>query len=79
MKRLTSLAAVLAPLIPAAAAARTATPKPAATPAQTHKVVRVIDGDTVVVQMPGGAERGRLIGVDAPELHPGTAPASKKK
>jgi endonuclease YncB( thermonuclease family) len=69
MKRLSSMTAVLV-LIPAAAHAQTAAPKPVSTPAQTHKVVRVIDGDTVVVQMPGGAERCRLIGVDAPELHP---------
>ncbi|WP_049752567.1 thermonuclease family protein [Candidatus Desulforudis audaxviator] len=33
------------------------------------RVVRVVDGDTVVVAMPGGAEeRLRLIGVDTPEI-----------
>jgi micrococcal nuclease len=69
MKRHLPTAAALL-VITAAAAAQTAAPKPATAPAQTHKVLRVIDGDTVVVQMPGGAEHCRLIGVDAPELHP---------
>jgi micrococcal nuclease len=32
------------------------------------KVVRVIDGDTVVVERDGESEKCRLIGIDAPEL-----------
>jgi micrococcal nuclease len=34
------------------------------------RVVRVVDGDTVVVLRAGREERVRLIGVDTPELHP---------
>jgi micrococcal nuclease len=37
------------------------------------KVVRVIDGDTIVVQVGGREEHVRLIGIDTPETHkPGT-------
>jgi micrococcal nuclease len=32
-------------------------------------VVEVTDGDTVVVRLPTGTERVRLIGIDTPELH----------
>lgn len=45
------------------------------------RVVRVVDGDTVVVEIPrppeglGSRERVRLIGVDAPELGRGSRPA----
>jgi micrococcal nuclease len=48
---------------------------PCAPPPQPHRflqstVRRVIDGDTVVVQLRGGRqERVRLIGVDTPEVH----------
>jgi micrococcal nuclease len=34
---------------------------------QAGRVVRVVDGDTVRVALPGGEERVRLIGVDTPE------------
>lgn len=34
-------------------------------------VMRVIDGDTVVVYLNGKEERVRLIGIDAPEVHTG--------
>jgi micrococcal nuclease len=36
-----------------------------------YKVVRVVDGDTIVVEIDGKAERVRLVGVDTPEtVHP---------
>jgi endonuclease YncB( thermonuclease family) len=36
-----------------------------------YRVVRVIDGDTLIVNIEGIEERVRLIGVDAPEsVHP---------
>src|SRR5262249_8329161 len=39
--------------------------------AKSHKVVRVIDGDTVVISLDGKETRVRLIGVDTPEtVHP---------
>ena len=39
--------------------------------AQVASVVRVTDGDTIVVEMAGAQERVRLIGLDAPEIaHP---------
>jgi micrococcal nuclease len=34
---------------------------------ETGQVVRVVDGDTLIVRIFGGKERVRLIGVDAPE------------
>src|SRR5690606_17340644 len=39
---------------------------------QTYRVVHVVDGDTVHLRSPGGGEttRVRLLGLDAPELHP---------
>jgi micrococcal nuclease len=39
-----------------------------APPAANAKVVRVIDGDTVVVERDGATEICRLIGIDSPEL-----------
>lgn len=40
----------------------------------TYKVVRVIDGDTIIVDYNGNEERIRLIGVDSPEsVHPEAA------
>lgn len=39
--------------------------------AQAHKVVRVVDGDTVIIDLDGRETRVRLIGVDTPETaHP---------
>jgi len=39
--------------------------------ATAHRVVRVIDGDTIVVSIDGKDTRVRLIGVDTPEtVHP---------
>ena len=39
--------------------------------AETAKVARVVDGDTLVVEISGREERVRLIGVDTPEtVHP---------
>lgn len=37
------------------------------TDAQTYKVLRVIDGDTIIVDKEGQSTRVRLIGVDTPE------------
>lgn len=38
---------------------------------QTHKVLRVVDGDTIIVNYNGEEERLRLIGIDTPEsVHP---------
>src|SRR4051794_2443199 len=36
-------------------------------PAPTYSVVRVIDGDTIIVVLAGGETRVRLIRVDTPE------------
>jgi micrococcal nuclease len=45
----------------------------AANPDGRASVVRVIDGDTIVVQVGGAEEHVRLIGIDTPETHkPGT-------
>ncbi|MDR7537047.1 MAG: thermonuclease family protein, partial [Armatimonadota bacterium] len=38
---------------------------------QPARVVRVVDGDTLRVALPGGTDRLRLIGVDSPETHDG--------
>jgi micrococcal nuclease len=39
--------------------------------AKAHKVVRIIDGDTVIIDLDGKETRVRLIGVDTPEtVHP---------
>lgn len=47
-------------------------PAPAPQPAQAqYKVLRVIDGDTIEIEMAGKAEKVRLIGVNTPEsVHP---------
>jgi micrococcal nuclease len=37
-------------------------------------ITRVIDGDTVVVDLGGRSERVRLVGVDTPEIHSPTKP-----
>lgn len=40
----------------------------------TAKVIRVVDGDTIVVYFNGNDERVRLIGIDTPEsIHPDTS------
>jgi micrococcal nuclease len=40
-------------------------------PADTAKVIRVVDGDTLLVEINGRTERVRLIGADTPEtVHP---------
>ena len=42
-------------------------------PGRVGRVVRVVDGDTIHVQLPGGRETVRYIGVDTPEsVKPGT-------
>lgn len=37
---------------------------------EVHEVVRVIDGDTVIVRLGTDLERVRLVGVDSPETYP---------
>lgn len=45
------------------------TQQPLADLPQTARIVRVVDGDTVVVRLPSGAQpKVRLIGIDAPEV-----------
>ena len=39
----------------------------AQSPRETARVVRVVDGDTIRVRLPGGEEAVRYIGVDTPE------------
>ena len=43
-------------------------PDPSQWDGRTATVQRVVDGDTIVVDVPGGHETVRLIGVDAPEI-----------
>jgi micrococcal nuclease len=45
-------------------------PAPQVATALHGRVVRVVDGDTVDVQLPSGKRRVRLIGIDTPEMHP---------
>src|SRR3954454_22705575 len=52
-------------------AAGQGTPEPVLEPGPTCRVVRVVDGDTVVVMLDGRPTTIRLIGVDTPEtVHP---------
>lgn len=44
-----------------------ASSRPPAGPASEGTVVRIVDGDTVVVRLDGGDETIRLIGIDTPE------------
>jgi micrococcal nuclease len=48
-------------------ASPTATPVPSASAREAARVVRVIDGDTILVEIDGREERVRYIGVDTPE------------
>jgi micrococcal nuclease len=48
----------------ATATAGAATPRGAS---NGGEVVRIVDGDTLIVRLPGGDERVRLIGIDTPE------------
>lgn len=41
----------------------------------TAQVVRVVDGDTIVVRLDGREERVRYIGIDTPETYAGNEPA----
>lgn len=64
----------LAPPTAMPTARTTPPPRGAAYPARPAglsrgQVVRVVDGDTVDVNVEGGQERVRLIGLDAPETH----------
>jgi len=43
------------------------TPAPAAGDGEGARVVRVVDGDTLVARLDGDDERVRMLGVDAPE------------
>jgi endonuclease YncB( thermonuclease family) len=66
------LAACQAPA-PTSTLVPTATPPPTETPIpgerQEALVLRVIDGDTIVVEMAGAQYRVRYIGIDTPETH----------
>jgi micrococcal nuclease len=70
-RRFACLFLVLVPLIAvvASACAKPRSDRPATTPAgdAAVKVVRVVDGDTIVVLLAGHNERVRLIGIDTPE------------
>ena len=44
-------------------------PEPAAS-TTTHKVLSVIDGDTIMIEMDGVTETVRLLGIDTPEVDP---------
>lgn len=69
MTRLPSLLAAVAAAAAAVAAAGCGggdADAPAAA-AATARVVRVVDGDTVILRLDGGDRRVRLLGVDAPE------------
>jgi len=59
--------ASLSPALASCAPAAPAGPDPAATTGPNALVVRVVDGDTVVVSVGGTEESARLIGVDTPE------------
>ena len=50
------------------------TPAPSSTPAGSAKIVHIIDGDTVVLEVGGARETTRLLGIDTPETHHPTRP-----
>lgn len=57
--------------LPSASPAPFETPSPEPLPGDAVRVVRVVDGDTIVVALGGRDVRVRLIGVDTPETkHP---------
>lgn len=60
-------------LVGAAGCGRSGTPGPAAAGGEAT-VVRVVDGDTVVVRLAGTEETVRLIGIDTPETKDPGAP-----
>ncbi len=71
------LAAALALLVLAAACSRGKATSTSHRPASagSARVVRVIDGDTIVVELGGCQEHVRLLGIDTPEsVKPGTPP-----
>ena len=81
-KTLLAVAAAVATLVPTLAVAPAAQAAPAATTSQTARVVRWVDGDTVVTTK----GEVRLIGVDTPErgdagtpLRPGTPGVSRQR
>ena len=45
-------------------------PNTPTTSTTTHKVLSVIDGDTIIVEMDGVNETVRLLGIDTPEVDP---------
>ena len=65
--------AIGAPLLVVLALISTACAPPAddGLPAGTARIVSIVDGDTVVIDLDGSDERVRLIGIDTPEtVHP---------
>jgi micrococcal nuclease len=64
----------------AAGCAGGASSEPGSDRAQPGRVVRIVDGDTLLVSMRGRIERVRLLGIDTPEsVRPGTAPECGSK
>ena len=71
MSRLLRSLAVLAVLAVAAYTATARDDSSSGGPESDGKVVRVVDGDTIVVDIGGAEETVRLIGIDTPEIaHP---------
>src|SRR2546423_1383806 len=66
-----ALLIILLPLAPAVGTAASCTMPRKPPGLRAASVVRVVDGDTIVVQTgEGRAARVRLIGIDTPEVHP---------
>jgi micrococcal nuclease len=69
---LLAIGAGLLALFASSLAGESKTPTPDFKSLQAYKVMRVVDGDTIVVDLDGKAEKVRLVGVDTPEaVHPG--------
>jgi micrococcal nuclease len=64
-RALSALVALLTALVAALAVTRGQTA--GAGGSDVIRIVRVVDGDTVVAHLPGGDEKVRLIGIDTPE------------
>ena len=56
---------------------RPTAPRRATPPAERAVVVRVVDGDTLVVQVGGATERVRVLGIDTPEVDPAECGADR--
>jgi micrococcal nuclease len=69
----TATPAPTASLLPVAPAATAGSPERPTGPTETASLVRAVDGDTIRVIVDGVEERVRYIGIDTPELNPGSA------